>query len=250
MNLKCKIYVLIAVLTLCTRVYGDGSTPIIGDATTASKWTIRGDTLSSAGNWAGARAAYQNALNACHLDIARLGLARADYALGDYQGAVDNYQILYQNEPNIESKGIRQSDVMVEYTLTLQKMGNVSAAIAFYNGAVDVTQDHFQRDHQNIDLPTYRADGSDYDPAVFSAMAHVICALGWNGYAAKELTEAQAALTLAPNSSVVKGYAYSIMAKAKAEQAEEAKLQVKEQQKAAAACAQNSTASVPSATAK
>lgn len=248
--MKCKLYALFALLTLCTRVYGDGSKPIIGDSASASKWTIQGDALSSSGDWLGAQTAYLNALGACHLDIARLGLARADFALGDYQGAVDNYQKLYENEPNIESKGIRQSDVMVEYTLTLQKMGNVSAAIAFYNGVVDVTENRYLMYHQSIDLPTFRADGSDYDPAVFSAMAHVICALGWNGYAAKELTEAQAALTLAPNSSVVKGYAYSIMAKAKAEQAEEAKLQVKEQQKAAAACAQNSTASVPSATAK
>jgi|GEM_PF-5745506 tetratricopeptide (TPR) repeat protein len=223
MNLRNIFLIGVGAFMLAAPPQLSASMPIIGDTATAHQWMDQGNAFAKNGDWKSAKVAFTNALEACDYDQPRIALARADYALGDYQDAAAFYKILVEHEPDIEMQGITEIDVRTEYAIDLQRLGDVQGALTSYNAAVGVVRARYRQSKETIDLPTFRSDGSNYDPVLMEGMAHVIKALAWHGYNAKVLSEARTALAVAPNSAVVYGYAQPLVEKAIADAASEAK---------------------------
>jgi tetratricopeptide (TPR) repeat protein len=223
--MSMKISALIAFATIVLVVVMSGRAcalglPFeVGDHVLGNGWAVRAEAAMKAGDLLDAKSDYESALAAVPGSRSfKLGLARCNVALADYADAVTGYKDLLQ----LDSENV---DLLSEYSLALQGVGDKLDAISNYNEAVGWLTDvqrslnskHIQGPFSDVPyLPTFKADGSDYDPGEMAGLVHVMKGLHASGDDEATISsEREKALAAAPNSPVVAGYADLLLRNAK-----------------------------------
>ncbi len=174
----------------------------------------QGDAAAKGGDWKGAQAYYQQALNIWPDNSTALyGLGKCADAAGDTSSAVRYYRTATYADNSPHTKWNTQTnDVtrLMEYVLLLSKAGQTPEALAVYHRAAHLlnyrdADANGGKPYLKVLLPELddSPNAVPYTPSRLQAVAHIAIAVEEGNFGSKDaLTQAQEAVRLYPDSPV------------------------------------------------
>jgi len=212
--MNIKNFVLISVLAitlLCVGQISRAELPqVLGNSTVANKAVHDGNIAYARGDITAAEADFKVAISVTLIDwAANRGLARCYAADENYVDAAAQYAKAGGGYGN-------DIDFLTEALLVMQKAGAIQQGILYYNKALDLCEKGYSADKMETYPSKFLADGSNYDAAEMTAVAHIMRGLNTgDDDSARILYEQQQALAADPNSPIVKYYDSYFISRAK-----------------------------------